>query len=157
MDRVLKWLEPFTAAGIGFVLNLAVSVAAYAGVISPRTVDPEWIALAGAAGGLVSALVHIGVVSLGAEAAEPREVVRGLIEGAFAVVVGALVAGFWAPAATRFWPDATPSDLRAIGFGVGMAAWRFAPGVFGAIKLLSNPATLRDLAIRWLTSMGSKA
>lgn len=53
MHRVLKWLGPFSAAGIGFMLNLAVSVAAYAGVISPRTVDPQWVALAAAAGGLV--------------------------------------------------------------------------------------------------------
>ena len=37
-----------------------------------------------------------------------------------------------------------------------MAAWRFAPGRFGALKLLSNPATLRDLTLRWLTSMGAK-
>ena len=153
MDRVLKWLEPFSAAGIGFMLNLAVSVAAYAGVISPRTVDPQWVAVAGAAGGLVSALVHIGVVSLGAEPVSRREVVRAAIEGLFAVLVGGLVAAYLGPQANRFFQDATPSDLRAVGFGIGMGAWRFAPGVFGAIKLLSNPATLRDLLLRWLTSM----
>jgi len=157
MDRVMKWLEPCSALGIGFVLNLTVSMAAYAGVISPRAVDPEWVAVAGAAGGLVSALVHIGVVSLGAEPVGRREMVRALIEGLFAVLVGAIMAGYLGPQAARFFEGATASDLRAVGFGIGMAAWRFAPGLFGALKLLSNPATLRDLAIRWLTSMGSKA
>ncbi|WGM45227.1 hypothetical protein KOAAANKH_00088 [Brevundimonas sp. NIBR10] len=153
MNRVVRWLEPCSALGIGFVLNLAVSVAAWAGVISPRTVDPEWIAVAGAAGGLVSAMVHIGVVSLGPEPVERRDVVRAAIEGLFAVLVGGIVAAYLGPQAGRFFQDATPSDLRAVGFGIGMGAWRFAPGVFGALKLLSNPATLRDLALRWLTSM----
>jgi len=156
MERVVKWLEPCSAAGIGAALNLTVSAVAYAGVIDARAVDPQWVALSGAAGGLVSALVHIGVVSLAAEPAGRREITRALIEGAFAILVGALVAGFWGPSAARFWPAASPSDLRAIGFGVGMAAWRFAPGLFGALKLLSNPAILRDLALRWLTSMGAK-
>jgi hypothetical protein len=153
MDRITRWLELPSAAGIGFVLNLTVSFAAYAGVISPAHVDPEWIAVAGAAGGFVSALVHIGVVSLGPEPVGRREVVRAILEGVFAVLVGAIVAAYLGPQASRFFQDATPSDLRAVGFGIGMGAWRFAPGVFGAIKLLSNPATLRDLALRWLTSM----
>ena len=50
-------------------------------------------------------------------------------------------------------PDLLVYGAAAVGFGIGMGAWRFAPGVFGAIKLLSNPATLRDLLLRWLTSM----
>ena len=153
MNRVVKWLEPFSAAGIGWMLNLCVSAVAYAGVINPQSVDPQWVAVAGAAGGLVSALVHIGVVSLGAEPVGRREVIRAAVEGVFAVLVGAIVAAYLGPQANRFFAEATPSDLRAVGFGIGMGAWRFAPGVFGAIKLLSNPATLRDLALRWLTSM----
>lgn len=151
--RALRWVEPLTALGVGFLLNLTVSMAAYAGVISANPLDPEWVAVAGAAGGLVSALVHIGVVSLGPEPASPREILRATVEGGFAILVGALVAGYVAPQSERFWPGMTPADLRAIGFGIGMGAWRFAPGVFGAVKLLSTPAALRDLALRWLTSM----
>lgn len=154
--NVVKWLEPCSAAGIGFALNLSVSAAAYAGVIDARSVDPQWVALAGAAGGLVSALVHIGVTSLGAEPASSEERFRAMVEGAFAIVVGALVAAYLVPITHRFVPDAEPSDLRAVGFGFGMAAWRFAPGVFGALKLLSKPATLVDIAIQWLTAMRPK-
>lgn len=152
MARFIRWVaEPLTVFGIGALLNLILSAAAYAGVIGADRIDPDWIFLAGAAGGIVSALVHVGVVSLGSEPATSREIMRAVIEGVFAVVVGALVARFWAaPIALRLAPDINPSDLRAIGFGIGMGAWRFAPGLFGAVKLLSNPATLRDLALRWL-------
>lgn len=156
MDRIIRRVaEPFTVLGIGFVLNLMLSVAAYAGALNAAQVDPDWIFLSGAAGGLVSALVHVGVVSLGPEPANAREIMRATIEGVFAVVVGALVARFWAaPFALRIWPEVSASDLRAIGFGIGMGAWRFAPGLFGAVKLLSNPGTLRDIALRWLGAMG---
>ena len=49
----------------------------------PGSVDPQWGALAGAAGGLVSALVRIGVVSLAADPAGRCEITPALIEGAW--------------------------------------------------------------------------
>lgn len=54
------------------------------------------------------ALVHIGVVSLGAEPVSRREVVRAAIEGLFAVMVGAIVAAYLGPQANRFFTEATP-------------------------------------------------
>lgn len=142
--------EPFTALGVGTVLNLTVSLSAYAGVLPAPALDPQWLAAAGAAGGLVSALVHVGVVCLGAEPPTREEITRALIEGLFAIIVGALFAGYLGPLTARLLPAAGSADLRAVSFGVGMLAWRVAPGFFGAAKLLSNPATLRDMAINWL-------
>lgn len=146
----VSWWEPFTALGIGAVLNLALTVAANATGIAAIIVDPQWAAWSGAAGGLVSALVHLGVVCLGAEPPTRQEILRGAIESVFAVIVGGLCAGFAVPSIIRFLHSAAPADVRAIGFGVGMLAWRVAPGVFGAAKLLSSPSTLRDIALRWL-------
>ena len=118
----VPWWEPFTALGIGTVLNLGVSLSAYAGVLPTAALDREWstMALAGASGGLVSALVHIGVACLGAEPPTRAEIARALVEGLFAVIVGAFCAGYLGgPAAARFIPSASASDLRAVGFGVG--------------------------------------
>ncbi len=154
----VPWWEPFTALGIGTVLNLCVSLSAYADVLPAAALDREWsnMAWAGAAGGLVSALVHIGIACLGAEPPTKQEILRAVVEGLFAVVVGAFCAGYFgAPAGSRFLPTASASDLRAVGFGVGMMAYRFAPGFFGALKLLSDPAALRDLAMRWLAGLGA--
>jgi hypothetical protein len=80
MARFIRWVaEPFTVFGIGALLNLILSAAAYAGVIGADRIDPDWIFLAGAAGGIVSALVHVGVVSLGSEPATSREIMRAVI------------------------------------------------------------------------------
>ena len=149
MARFIRWVaEPFTVFGIGALLNLILSAAAYAGVIGADRIDPDWIFLAGAAGGIVSALVHVGVVSLGSEPATSREIMRAVIEGVFAVVVGALVARFWAaPIALRLAPDINPSDLRAIGFGIGallnliLSAAAYA-GVIGADPVSYTHLTL---------------
>ncbi|WBT04794.1 hypothetical protein PFY01_08985 [Brevundimonas vesicularis] len=51
MARFIRWVaEPFTVFGIGALLNLILSAAAYAGVIGADRIDPDWIFLAGAAG-----------------------------------------------------------------------------------------------------------
>lgn len=62
MNSVVKSLELSSEAEIGFILNLAVSVAAYAGVIAlPRG------RLGGRGGRPGFSQIHIGVVSLGDE------------------------------------------------------------------------------------------
>ncbi len=154
----VRWWEPFTALGIGTALNLAMTMAAHAAGMTPEAVEPRWIAAsAGAAGGLVSALVHISVVCLGAEPPERRDIARAVIEGLFAVIVGAAAAAFMGPSIERVLAGAKWVDLWSLNFGVGMLAWRFAPVVFGALKLLSDPALLRDLALKWLGGLGGRA
>lgn len=154
----VRWWEPFTALGIGTALNLAMTMAAHAAGMAPEAVEPRWIAAsAGAAGGLVSALVHISVVCLGAEPPEPRDVRRAVIEGLFAVIVGAAAGGFVGPSIERGLAGPKWVDLWSLNFGVGMLAWRSAPVVFGALKLLSDPAMLRDLALKWLGGLGGRA
>ena len=51
--------EPFTVFGIGALLNLILSAAAYAGVIGADRIDPDWIFLPGAFDG-GSAFLVIG-------------------------------------------------------------------------------------------------
>lgn len=154
----VRWWEPFTALGIGTALNLGATMAAHAAGMTPEALEPRWIAAsAGAAGGLVSAMVHVSVVCLGAEPPTRREIISAVVEGGFAVIVGAIVAAFTGPAIERVLAGAKWVDLWSLNFGVGMMAWRAAPGVFGALKLMSDPSTLRDMAMKWLGGLGGRA
>ncbi len=95
MALFIRWVaEPFTVFGSGSAAELILSAAGYAGVNGADRIDHDWMFLAGAAGGIISFLVHISVVSLGSETATSRELMRAAMEGVFAVVVGPLVARF---------------------------------------------------------------
>ena len=157
--------EMTAALAVGFALNLLATAAfASAGVGATLQVAAQWTGVAGSLGGLVAALMHFSAVALSSEPAEPREVRRAVVEGLFSVVVGGITASYLALRVALFFrlvdaamvertgglPPRAAADVSAVGFGIGVLAWRLAPGIIGGAKLIASPKNLRDLFRKWL-------
>lgn len=146
-----RTFEAAQALGLGLGANLALTIAAQAGVVAGVPAAHEWPAAAGAMGGLVAALVHVAAIGLSADAPSRRDVVRAVVEGVFSVIVGGVSAGYLTVQVARVANMTDPADRLAVGFAVGVFAWRAAPGFIGLARGLASPkASLRAFVVRWL-------
>lgn len=139
------------AVGFFYVLWAGVAEAAPE-VVGPLRLLWQTPAMAGALGGLVGALAHVAAITLAPVAVSRRDVRRAIIEGVFSVIVGAISAHYLTGQAARFVPHIDRADRLSVAFGVGVLAWRAAPGVLAGVRLATQPGELKAMLLRALNA-----
>lgn len=94
--------------------------------------DPDRLtaALSALAGGAFWGLFSLATTLLAGQPVARADLLRALANVAAALIAGALVAYFLAPAVAPLIPWASLRDLHAVGFGMGALAWELAPFVY---------------------------
>lgn len=131
--------ETGVALGIGLCVHLMLYSGAQAASLTSSAFT-DLPAVAGALGGLVGALVHIGgVLAVPPVEGRSRNMAVTLLEAVFSVVVGGITAEYGAVPLAGVLPFVPESSAPVAGFGIGVFAWAAAPGVIGGMRLAASP------------------
>lgn len=111
--------------------------------------DPAWLVfLAGALGGLATALYAAAPVLTQEPPASPAQRLRAALQVGAGVLGGGAAAFFLGPTVAGLLPGADAREVAAAGFLVGLAFWPAVPVVaaVGAAAARVAPTVLRRLA-----------
>ncbi len=97
--------------------------------------------LAGALGAAMTALVLGLAIVLAAPRADVKLTRRVLIEGVASIVVGAVTASYLAPFVTHAIGAHQPGSESAVGFLVGVVAWRGLPMIVSLFEAVMRAKT----------------
>ena len=102
----------------------------------------HWRAMiAGLAGGVFFALIHLGATVLNGQAPSRQDLLKAGFNVALAVVAGGLAAYFLTDVVVKNVPLPSLRDPRAVAFMIGALAWVLAPmAIDGARKFAAKKA-----------------